>query len=89
MNYFSKWLRNRAWSKKYDMPCPKWLDYDIMDSRIYDDPTYHQWLSKLSNEERKDYGMKMQIVGKGLDKLSIAIDDELIKRGNEPDKENV
>lgn len=88
-NPIKKWLDDRAWVKKYGMPVPKWIDYDLADPRIYNDPTYHEWLSKLNDDERIKHGEMMQFVDQQLDRLSLALDNELIKRGRDPDKENI
>jgi len=79
------WKKNRNWKRKYGMEYPVWADWDIMDQRIYKEPSYHQWLAILTDEQKKDYGEKMGIIDKALGKLELAIDDELIKRGNLPD----
>ena len=93
MNLIKKyrdWRDDRIWKKEYGEPRPDWLvnNPDRSIEATFASAEFNNWLVKQTQEHQKMWNEKIQIILDELDRLFVAVEDEIIKRGGTPDIES-
>ncbi|HSA76923.1 MAG TPA: hypothetical protein VLE02_05210 [Nitrosarchaeum sp.] len=85
-----EWKNERYWKKEYGTPRPQWVKEmgDKPVEFVLKTPEFKEWLSRQSPKHKDLWARKMNIIYSALDQLSLAIDNEIISRGGEPDLES-
>jgi len=81
---YQEWIDERRWQKEYGESRPDWVKNEEPVEKIINSKIFREWLSKRTPEQQLIWLQKIEIVNSGLDKLLLALDNEIIKRGGEP-----